>query len=139
MSLDIKHLSQHITPNTSGIIWLTDEPLDYKTPGIYEFNYLLDGMLIKGMSENIESKKRNEKSNFFLGKNFGNPLFIGHIVVGEKDDVQIIHNHFKVAESFISKDSTIFIFNRAKNTANVNFLKDLGKKYKDYNFENLNI
>jgi hypothetical protein len=45
MSLGIKHLSQNITPDTSGIIWLTDDPLDYKTPGVYEFNYLLDGML----------------------------------------------------------------------------------------------
>ena len=59
MSLGIKHLSQNITPDTSGIIWLTDDPLDYKTPGVYEFNYLLDGMLIKSITKNSNENHQN--------------------------------------------------------------------------------
>lgn len=139
MNTGIEHLSQHITPNTSGIIWLTDESLDYKSPGVYEFNYLLDGMLIKSISQNSELKKEELKSNFFLGDNFGTPLFIGHTVVENKDDIKIMHNHFKVASSFIQKNTTIYIFNRSKNTANFNILKELTNKYKEYKFENLNI
>ena len=139
MNLGIKHLSQYITPSTSGIIWITDEALDYKTPGVYEFNYLLDGMLIKTISQKNETESSSSKSDFFMGNNFGNPLFIAHIVVTKKDDITLMHNHLNIASSLIKKDSTVYVFNRSKNTANVNILKELSAKYKQYNFENLNI
>lgn len=138
MNLGIKHLSQNITPNTSGILWLTDEDLDYKTPGVYEFNYLLDGILIKSISNKTDEHK-HRKSNFFLGENFGSPLFIGHVKFANKNDLELIYEHFKVAQSFLTENSTIYIYNRSKNTANVNILKELSKKLKQYNFENLNI
>ena len=138
MSLGIKHLSQHITPETSGIIWLTDGDLDYQTPGVYEFNYLLDGMLIKTITKNATNNESN-KSNFFLGENFGTPLFIGHLKVTEKSDVKIMYDQMKIAISIIKENSTIYIFNRAKNTANINILKELTNKYKNYTFKNLNI
>lgn len=139
MSLGIKHLSQNITPETSGIIWLTDEDLNFQTPGVYEFNYLLDGMLIKSITKNSEEKGNHSNSNFFLGENFGSPLFVGHLKVEQKTDIQTMYKQVDIASSLIQDGSTIYIFNRSKNTANINILKELSKKYKNYNFENLNI
>jgi hypothetical protein len=139
MSLGIKHLSQNITPDTSGIIWLTDDPLDYKTPGVYEFNYLLDGMLIKSITKNSDENHHQNKSNFFLGENFGTSLFIGHLQVIEKSDIQTMYDQINIASSIIKDQSIIYIFNRSKNTANINILKELSKKYPNYIFKNLNI
>lgn len=132
----ITHLSHFITPETSGIVWLTDEALNYESPGVYEFNYLLDGLLVKAIEENAE---RNEQRNFFLGENFGAPFFIGHVVVKDKSDIDVIQNHFKLANSFIKENSIIYIFNRSKNTANINILKVLSRQHKNIEFKNLNI
>lgn len=136
MNLGIKHLSQNITANTAGILWLTDEQLDFKTPGIYEFNYLLNGVLIKSI-EKIDLEKQS--NNFFLGENFGNPLFVGHIVFKDKSDLNKLYDQLKISKDFIKEDSLIYIFNKSKNTANMNILKILNEKYKTIKFEILNI
>ena len=132
----ITHLSQFITPQTCGIIWFTDDDLGYNSPGVYELNYLLDGLLVKAIEENAQKK---EVSNFFLGENFGVPFFVGHVVVKTKQDVDSIHNHFKLAESFIPDRATIYILNRSKNTANLNVQKVLTETYKHLEFKHLNI
>ena len=136
MDKRIPDLSQFITPETSGIIWFTDEPLDYSSPGVYEFNYLLDGLLVRSLEENTE---RTNKSNFFLGESFGIPFFIGHTVIKEKKDFQSIYDHFKISESFIKENSTIYIYNKSQNTANINVLKELKNKFNSIEFKHLNI
>jgi hypothetical protein len=135
MSLGIKHLSQSITPDTCGIIWLSDESLNYQSPGFYEFNYLLNGILAKNL-DNLNSKS---DSSLFMGESFGAPFFIGHCVISSKDKVQNMYKLFQVAKSALKDGHKIFIFNRSKNTANINVLKELSKKYNQYQFENLNI
>lgn len=142
MNLGIKHLSKNITPETVGIIWLTDESLNYQSPGIYEFNYLLDGIVFKSLDNKLEKIKEENnklKTNFFLGENFGTPLFIGHVVVEGKEDIKKMYDHIKISENFLKDDSKIYIYNRSKNTANQNILKILSEKYNQIIFENLNI
>ncbi len=136
MTLGIQDLSKYINPETAGIIWLTDESLSYKSLGVYEFNYLLDGIIMKTLSESNDHKS---KINFFLGKNFGSPLFIGHVVFQEKSDLKLIDSHLEMANTFLKDNDTIYIFNRSKNTANINIQKELNNKYKHYQFEILNI
>lgn len=136
MDKRIPELSQHITPSTAGIIWFTDEPLKYSSPGVYEFNYLLDGLLVKSLEENTEKPNH---SNFFLGESFGIPFFIGHCVIQEKSDFKSVHTHFKLSESFIQENSTVFIYNKSKNTANINVLKELKSTYQKLEFKHLNI
>jgi hypothetical protein len=135
MSSGIKHLSHSITPETGGILWLTDDELNFESPGVYEFNYLLDGMLLKTLSQDQEKSK----SNFYLGKNFGATIFIGHTVVRDRSDISQMYNQISLAHPMINEKSTIFVFNKSKNTANINLLKELSSRYKSYNFENLNI
>lgn len=136
MSLGIKHLSSSINDNTAGILWITDHQLDLSTPGVYEFNYLLNGVLIKSLNKiNLEE----QNNNFFLGESFGHPLFIGHTVFKDKKDLDQIYSHLKISDNFINDDSLIYIFNKSKNTANLNLLKVLSEKYKNIKFEILNI
>ena len=136
MNLGIKHLSSNITPNTAGILWLTDDDLNYQTPGVFEFNYLLNGVLIKSLDNKIQSRQKN---HFFLGDNFGKPLFIGHAVIKMKDDIKNLYEHIKISENFLNENSQIYIFNKSQNTANLNVLKLLSEKYRNIHFEILNI
>lgn len=139
MRKSIEHLSKHISSDTSGILWLTDSTLNYDTPGVFEFNYLLDGILLKRIAQNEELPPEKRKSNFFLGQNFGEPIFISHVLVEHKNDLKMSFNHLETAIPLIKNNKTIQIFNRSKNTANINVLKEFTQKYKDLNFEILNI
>ena len=139
MSLGIKHLSTSITINTSGILWLTDENLTFSTPGVYEFNYLLDGVLVEALSTNNEKDDHLSQQNYFLGDNFESKIFIGHLVIKDKKDIKKMNDVIEISKHLLHEKSQIFIFNRSKNTANVNILKELSQKYPDILFENLNI
>lgn len=134
----IEHLSHLVSPKTSGIIWLTDDYLGPNLVGIYELNYLLDGLLTKTLSTKHEEEP--SKSNFFLAENFGNPFFVGHSVVNNKDDLKNMFKHIELGKPlFPNKQIEVFIYNRSKNTANYNVLKELSNKFKDIYFKNLNI
>ena len=134
----IDHLSHLVKRTTSGIIWLTDDHLNSKLSGVYELNYLMNGLLTKS----IAAKESNKglKSNFFLGDNFGQPFFLGHSVIESKEDFKASFNHIELAVPlFPERELEIYIYNRSKNTANVNVLKELTNKYSSIKFENLNI
>jgi hypothetical protein len=134
----IDHLSHLVSPTTSGIIWLTDEDLNSKLPGVYELNYLMNGLLTKSIAS--KDHQSESKSNFFLAENFGNPFFLGHSVIQSKEDLKNMHNHIELAKPLFNETNIkIYIFNRSKNTANTNILKELSHKYRDIKFENLNI
>ncbi|MEX0799038.1 MAG: hypothetical protein WD025_06320 [Bacteriovoracaceae bacterium] len=133
----IEHLSQLINPNTSGILWFTDELLNYESPGAYEINYLLNGILTKSLAKKeLEDQYSN---NFFLGDNFGKPFFVAHTVIQEKADFQKVYEILELAKPFIQEKSEIYILNRSKNTANVNVLKELKSKRKNIDFKHLTI
>jgi hypothetical protein len=135
----IEHLSKNLSADTFGIVWLTDSTLNYDTPGVYEFNYLLDGILLKRIAQNETLPVEQRKSNFFLGQSFGKPIFISHVLVEHKNDLKLSFNHLDTALPLIEEGSKIQIFNRSKNTANLNVLKEFTNKYKQLRFEILNI
>lgn len=137
MNTGIDHLSTFITPDTAGIVWLTDEDLTYNTPGVYEINYLLDGMLIKTLSKKEDEHKN--RPNFLIGDNFGSPFFVSHTIITNTNDLKTVEQHLKLAEPLIEERTTIYLLNRSKNTANYNVQKELAKKFKSYSFELLNI
>lgn len=138
----IDHLSHLVSPTTSGIIWLTDDNLSTTLPGVYELNYLMNGLLTKSIA--VKEQKAESNSNFFLADNFGNPFFLGHTVVSSRDDLKNMHKHIELAKPLFNNNQNenqieVYIFNRSKNTANVNILKELSHKYREIKFENLNI
>jgi hypothetical protein len=64
----INSLSQKISPNVAGIIWLTDKKITLETKGLYELNYLFNGLLIKSI---INREDSNNKDFFFISTSFG--------------------------------------------------------------------
>lgn len=138
MKTGIEHLSHLVSPKTSGVIWLTDDYLGPSLIGLYELNYLLNGLLTKTLSSNVEEQV--SKSNFFLAENFGNPFFVGHSVITNKDDLKNMFKHIELSTPLFEQGNIeVFIYNRSKNTANYNVLKELSNKFKEINFKNLNI
>lgn len=138
MKTGIEHLSHLVSPKTSGIIWLTDDYLGPSLVGLYELNYLLNGLLTKTLSS--KEDKQISKSNFFLAENFANPFFVGHSVITSKDDLKNMFKHIELsAPLFENGKIEVFIYNRSKKTANYNVLKELSNKFKDISFKNLNI
>jgi hypothetical protein len=132
--MSISNLSQTITTNSAGIIWLTDEDLNYDLKGVYEFNYLLDGLLLKTIENNDESNKNH---NFFLTTNFGKSFFIGHIKITNKNDLNLINQHIKLAIPLLKNQNEICIYNRSQNTANINVLKELKSQHPEFEFRHL--
>jgi len=146
MNTGIDHISHLIKSNTAGIIWLTDDFLGPQLVGMYELNYLLNALVTKSISVQLDSHQ--SKSNYFLGENFGNPFFVGHSVINSKDDLKNMYKHLELSLPLFQADTAneesqedieIFIYNRSKNTANFNVLKELSKKYSTITFHNLNI
>jgi hypothetical protein len=133
---NIEFLSKMITPNCSGIIWLTDKELDFEMSGVYEFNYLLNGLLTKSIANEEET---NEKGHLFLAENFGRPFFISHNVISDKNDLANVQKHLEVASPLFSETAEVFVFNKSNKASNKNIVKDLSKKFKNIQFENLEI
>jgi hypothetical protein len=64
-----------------GLIWVTKQPLSARPMFFEAIDYLLDGMLTVHNNREMsnETLKVNAKS-FFIGTNFGKPIFISHLV-----------------------------------------------------------
>jgi hypothetical protein len=133
----IDHLSELITPKTAGIIWLTDSPLNSTLTGVYEFNYLTNGLLTKSI-QNTENQ--DKRSNYFLTESFGFPLFLSHQVIDKVEDLKSVYNQLDISKSLVSEDrKLIYLLNKSLNSKNINVLKELIKRYAHLKFEHLNL
>lgn len=130
-------LSEQVSPQVAGIIWLTDELLDYEIPGFYEVNYLLDGILLQTLRQSPEEDRNAQ--NLFIGKSFGHPFFVFHSVVDDANSFKRIVKEFNVTAPLLKEHKRVYILNRSKNTANIHVLKDFAKSYSTLEFEHLNI
>jgi hypothetical protein len=74
MSDLINNISPQISPESAGIIWVTDEKLSLSTPGLYEINYLFNGLIVKSIINRKDAAVA--KDNYFISENFGNQLTI---------------------------------------------------------------
>ncbi len=130
-------LSELISPQTAGVIWLTDSPLKSTLTGVYEFNYLTNGLLTKSI-QNIENQ--NNRSNYFLTESFGSPLFLSHQVIEKPEDLNSVYNQIEISKSLLSEErKLIYLFNKSLNSKNIKVLKELIKRYAHLQFEHLNI
>jgi hypothetical protein len=119
----IGSISTQIKPNTLGIIWSTTNDLTLNSQGLYEFNYLLDGIITKSLIE-----LPAQKTSFFLGKNFGNLFFI---LQNNKENK--IEDSFDILDSMLSQsEGEVFIY-----PPQDDLVKKLKKKYPAIEFNNL--
>ncbi len=133
----LDRLSTFITPSTAGVIWLTDSPLNTNLSGVYEFNYLTNGLLTKSIQSDSDKSKM---ANFFVTDNFGNPFFLSHLAINSKEDIKKIYTQMELAKPLIQETiNQVYVFNKSTNTRNVNILKELLNRYEFIDFQNLNI
>lgn len=132
----IEEFSQRINTDTVGILWLTDATLAYDSPGAYEINYLLDGVLTQSLAAQTPGEEAAESSsNFFLGKSFGMPFFVGHVVFKSKKDLDKILKALETAKPFIQENKQVYLLNNSEAASSQSILKDIQKKYSDVSFE----
>lgn len=73
MSLPSREFLQEVNSATKLIIWISDESLNLKTPGIRECDYLCDG-LINDFLKNATTESVDQ--NIFHTQSFGEKLFL---------------------------------------------------------------
>lgn len=125
----IAYLSSAVTPNCSGIIWLTKDELNFMTPGVYEFNYLLNGQVTKSISN------KSQNGHLFMAQSFGRPFFVSHNLINSKNDFEKVYQHLNVASNILPDNTTVLIFNQTDH----NIEKQLSNKYQQVNFKYLNL
>ena len=66
-------------------------------------------------------------------------VFVMLHIINDKNDIHNLDNTINLAKPFIQENTQVYILNRSKNTANINILKELTKKYPNISFSHLNI
>lgn len=133
---NLEHLFDAIKPECSGIIWITDEALNYKLSGVYEFNYLLNGLL--GQSISRENYSPSNGNHFFLSQNFGKTFFISHWSDLNDNSLKEVKLQFKNIESSLPKPSEIFVYSTSQKIKEEQIIKNLTQTFTDYTFKKLN-
>jgi hypothetical protein len=78
-----KELLKSIHQDVAGIIWISADPLTRSTLHFNEIDYLLDGLISRRITNNVEF---NKKTNLLLSKSFGEQFFVLHTC---QNDVQL--------------------------------------------------
>lgn len=119
-----------VKPQTSGIIWMTKNVLTRETLGVYEINYLLNGLLI----QSLESGLSQQDKNLYFSENFGNHFFIGHINASAGSTLESIYNFFDMVKDQLENHSEILFLCEEQNKESVKIFETLEKKFHDYQF-----
>ncbi|MDA8791885.1 hypothetical protein N9N67_01495 [Bacteriovoracaceae bacterium] len=90
---------------TRGIVWITQEPINFSTPFLYEINYLLDNLFLKSLRDPDKAKKN--KSNLLWAKCFGQDFFVSHLVQDPKNMLNSLNIHLNIAASRLANDEKI--------------------------------
>lgn len=69
-------LLQQLSPSKRVILWGHDGPLDRTTPGLFTMDYLLDGLIMGHMRENIEEPLHHV---LFSHPQFGKSMWIAFV------------------------------------------------------------
>lgn len=136
VKFSIENLSQSIPPECAGIVWLTDKKLDFSMRGVYEFNYLLNGLLTKSIV-NVDS--HNQDGHLFIAKNFGKSFFISHNIIEKLSELDRIQKHLTVVKNSINEQKVVLIYIDSEKCDNEQIKSSLSKLFKNINFDLLNL
>lgn len=130
MSLPGREFLQEIDPETKLILWVSDEALNLKTPGIKECDYLCDGLI----NDYLKNSGKNEiQQNVFHSQSFGEKLFIAFYktsksTLADIDDVMGLIKQNDNNEA--PKPKIILIQSQDKEKE---FLAELIRRYRQFN------
>ena len=129
MSLPERDFLQEVDPNTKLILWISDQSLNLKTPGIKECDYLCDG-LINNYLKNSTNTEINQ--NVFHSENFGSKLFIAFYKVGKTTlaDIDDVMGLIKKDEAEQEKKAKIILIQSQDKEQE--FLAELIRRYRQF-------
>lgn len=128
----MQNIADQISNQCSGILWVTNGPLDLSLPSIYSLNYLLDGLLIQRLKQ--EFSTLSEKGHFFLSENFGRPFFIAHLKENA-DLLKDIEDHLKIVLPLLPAETEIYLMHQG--TQHKNLLNQLQNNHPQITFKSI--
>jgi hypothetical protein len=135
MTDTIDRISQKVSFDTYGIIWLTDTPLELDTQGVYEVNYLFNGLLVQA----LENHSQKKKSNFFISQSFGHPFFLSHATSDIQNLNKVIVEHINLVSDSIKENSTVYFIDLTQSNKSNDLIQNLSKKYPKLVFDHLSL
>lgn len=119
----------NITPfvkvHTAGIIWLTEQALTYDTKGVYEINYLLNGLLIQSLASGLSHPEKN----LYLSENFGSSFFVLH---NSGQSLDSLYNNLSLVENTLSNNKEILLVAEKRSEDMIKIINQVSKKYPDF-------
>ena len=135
MNKNIQILQDTITPEITGIFWITSTPLTDRPKPFEAIDYFLDGLLTQYVKHVTDQVTDSNTKNFFACENFGKQFFVGHLL---RDSKNIEHDFREIISLTKALDRT------EKQVAVIDFESDkyiqiLKSKYPDFNFFKVDI
>lgn len=118
---NFNELSQSISPDVRGIIWLTQDQLTFDSPAASDINHLLDGNLFNSLRANSNELKHN----FFLAKSFGQDFFVAHTCA----DKNIMTPHLPLFQNLIKETDSVIILDCGASQTQTTLIKEIKKHY----------
>ena len=102
-------LTEVITPDYLGIIWVTKEKLNEK-PKIYkEIDYLFDGLITRSLTKSSPTKK-----SLYMGKSYGHPFFLAHFEENNSDFNKDMEETIKMVSKLKTNSKNILVISEQK-------------------------
>ena len=122
-----KSIKDYISPQTLGILWLSDRSLLEFSDYFYELDYLLDGLLTNYHHQIAKDRKTTDK-NFFVSQSFGGPFFLGHLIKdGDKGNANKDYDEIISMASALNSEKIV-----GESRNNILLLGDVPKSTKQY-------
>ncbi|TDJ07365.1 MAG: hypothetical protein E2O68_03675 [Deltaproteobacteria bacterium] len=104
-----KDLTEAITPDYLGIIWVTKDKLNRMPKLFKQIDYLFEGLLTRSMAQNIPKKKA-----LYMGKSYGHPFFLAHFVENNPDFDRDMDETIKMVSKLNSSSKKILVISERK-------------------------
>ena len=131
-----RQLIDLISPNTLGILWITEKN-PQKNEDIYiQIDYILDSLLTKSAEEFLSKTRDHSKNNVFISENFGEKIFFCHFLGKEKS---VALKQVNDVINLFSKDrelkKNVLIINQSK----ISITKECTKKFPQFSFVDVDL
>ena len=118
------NLISFVKVETAGIIWVTEKPLSYDSKGVYEVNYLLNGLLIQTLASGLS----HPQHNLYLSENFGEPFFVIH---HSAKNLEELYNNLSLVQTSVNEGKEILFLTDNHSDHTLKIHSGLSKKCPD--------
>ena len=126
-----QQIQSHLTPQTLGVLWLTNGQMAFENKPFVQLDYLFDGVLTKFLNDN----EMANNSSFFIGNQFGKPFFLGQSDYNDEKFESSLAGFLTLMKPKAEERQKILVINHEKSAFPVGILK----KFSNFKFEHVTI